>query len=260
MALPSRPRPQLVTTKPPTTGSPRRQVNLSDLAYARIEELLVCCELKPGRFLATHDLQTLTGLGRTPVHQAVNRLATDTLVIVSPRHGIQIAPIDLTRERLLLQLRRDVERFVIRLAAERSGASQRNQMLHIKRHLIERGMEMTMQQFNVADRRIDQLFLTAAHQPFVESSLRPLHTIFRRVSWIYHRHMANNVRLQDAVDLHIAVIDGVASGDVDAAISASERLMDFVDSMLDVLEREVAPTLLDCSLDSFDDTAMILKP
>ena len=34
----------------------------------------------------------------------------------------------------------------------------------------------------------------------------------------------------------------------------------FIDRMLDVLEREVAPTLLDCSLDSFDDTAMILKP
>jgi DNA-binding GntR family transcriptional regulator len=120
-------------------------------------------------------------------------------------------------------------------------------------------MEMTMQQFNVADRRIDQLFLTAAHQPFVEGSLRPLHTIFRRVSWIYHMHMANNVRLKVAVDLHIAVIDGVANGDVDAAISASERLMDFVDGMLDVLEREVAPTLLDCSLDSFDDPVMILN-
>ena len=34
----------------------------------------------------------------------------------------------------------------------------------------------------------------------------------------------------------------------------------FIDRMLDVLKREVAPTLLDCSLDSFDDTALILKP
>jgi hypothetical protein len=32
-----------------------------------------------------------------------------------------------------------------------------------------------------------------------------------------------------------------------------------VDGMLDVLEREVAPTLLDCSLDSFDDPVMILN-
>lgn len=256
MATSPRHRPKLVVATAPAQEAPHRrsQVNLSDLAYERLEELLICCELKPGRFLATHDLQTLVGFGRTPVHQAVNRLAADTLLIVTPRHGIQIAPIDLTRERLLLRLRRDVERFVIRLATERSGASQRNQMLHIRRHLIEHGAEMTIEQFNVVDRRIDQLFLTAANEPFVESTLRPLHTIFRRIGWIYHMQTANNAKLQGTVDGHIAVIDAVANGHVDAAIAASDGLMDFVESMFDVLEREVAPALLDCSLDSFDDT------
>ena len=256
MASSPRPRPQLVAaTAPAPEGARRRsQVNLSDLAYERIEELLVCCELKPGRFLATHDLQALTGFGRTPVHQAVSRLAADTLVIVSPRHGIQIAPVDLTRERVLLRLRRDMERFVIRLATERSGASQRNQMLHIRRQLIEHGADMSIEQFNLIDRRIDQLFLAAANEPFVESTLRPLHTIFRRIGWIYHMQTANNAKLQGTVDGHIAVIDAVANGHVDAAIAASDGLMDFVESMFDILEREVDPALLDCSLDSFDDT------
>jgi len=41
---------------------------------------------------------------------------------------------------------------------------------------------------------------------------------------------------------------------VDAAISASDGLMDFVESMFGVLEREVAPALLDCSLEAMDDT------
>ncbi|MGH6636987.1 MAG: GntR family transcriptional regulator [Polaromonas sp.] len=256
MASPPRPRPQLVaaTAPAPEVNRRRSQVNLSDLAYERIEELLVCCELKPGRFLATHELQALTGFGRTPVHQAVSRLAADTLVIVSPRHGIQIAPVDLTRERVLLRLRRDMERFVIRLATERSGASQRNQMLHIRRQLIEHGADMTIEQFNLIDRRIDQLFLAAANEPFVESTLRPLHTIFRRIGWIYHMQTANNAKLQGTVDGHIAVIDAVASGQVDAAIAASDGLMDFVESMFDVLEREIDPALLDCSLNSFDAT------
>lgn len=238
----------------PTTDAPRRrsQVNLSDIAYERLEELLICCELKPGRFLAMHDLQALVGFGRTPVHQAVSRLATDTLLIVTPRHGIQIAPIDLTRERLLLRLRRDVERFVIRLATERSGASQRNQLLHIRRQLIEQGAGMTIEQFNVVDRRIDQLFLTAAAEPFVESTLRPLHTIFRRVGWIYHMQTPNRTSLQDTVDGHVAILDAVAAGKVDQAIAASDRLMDFVEAMFDVLEQEVAPAMLDCSLEVLD--------
>lgn len=253
MATSPRHRPTLVAAAPAPEATRRRsQVNLSDLAYERLEELLICCELKPGRFLATHELQTLVGYGRTPVHQAVSRLAADTLVLVSPRHGIQIAPIDLTRERVLLRLRRDMERFVIRLATERSGASQRNQMLHIRRQLMEHGADMTIDQFNAIDRRIDQLFLAAANEPFVDSTLRPLHTIFRRIGWIYHMQTANHTNLQGTVDGHVAVIDAVANGHVDAAIAASDGLMDFVEGMFYVLEREVDPSLLDCSLHSID--------
>jgi DNA-binding GntR family transcriptional regulator len=83
-------------------------------------------------------------------------LAANTLVIVRPRHDVQIAPIDLARERGLLPLRRDSERFVIRLAAERSGPSQRNQMLHLMRLLRQQREHMTINKFNAVDRRVDQ--------------------------------------------------------------------------------------------------------
>ena len=45
---------------------------------------------------------------------------------------------------------------------------------------------MTIDEFNRLDRRIDQLFVAAAGEPFLEHTLRPLHTIFRRIGWIYH--------------------------------------------------------------------------
>ncbi len=247
-------RPKLVSIdKAESSAVTRRNAtNLSELAYERIEALLVSCELAPGRFLATHELQAMVGYGRTPVHQALSRLAADTLVQITPRHGIRIAPIDLTRDRLLLRLRRDMERFVIRLATERSGASERNRMLHIKRQLIEHGATMTVEQFNVIDRLIDQQFMAAAQEPFVEGTLRPLHTIFRRIGWIYHMQTPGHTDLRGTVDGHVAVIDAVANGKVDDAISASDRLMDFVDTMFDTLERDVPPRLLDCSLDAED--------
>ena len=228
--------------------------SLADRAYERLEELLVCCELQPGRFMATHELQAMVGFGRTPVLQAVNRLAADTLVAVTPRHGLRIAPIDLGRDRVLLRLRRDMERFVIQLATERSGASQRNQMLHLQRQLTEHREGLTVQQFNQVDRRIDQLIMAAAGEPFVESTLRPLHTIFRRIGWIYHKRTAQGVDLDGTVDAHIAVLDAVASGRSGAAIAASDRLIDYMEGMFDALEHEVSPALLDCSLGELDAT------
>jgi hypothetical protein len=91
----------VVGSFPDAGGAPsrRNRVNFFELAKQRIEYLLVNCELKPERFL--RDLQTVTGFERTPVHNAVNELAADTRIIIRPRHDLQIAPIDLARERLL---------------------------------------------------------------------------------------------------------------------------------------------------------------
>ena len=253
MAKPIPKRSKLVDARLPTGAAgrpPGRHAlhNQVELAYDRIEELIVNCKLRPGRFLAMQDFQDLVGLGRTPVHQAVSRLAGDTLVTVRPRHGVQIAPIDLARERVLLRLRRDMERFVIRLATERSGPSERNHMLHLRRLLREQRDQMTLAQFNVIDRRVDRLLMVAAGEPFVENSLRPLHTIFRRIGWLYHTQIKGASGLHGTIDSHVRVLDAVANHHVDQAIAASDELVDFVDSMFDSLEREIDPAQLDCSV------------
>ena len=249
--MPKSPRPaptERVQAPPRSAGA----LNQFELAYEAIEEKLVTCELRPGRYLALQELQDLVMFGRTPVHQAVTRLAADTLIVVHPRRGLQIAPIDLTRERELLRLRRDMERFVIRLATERSTASHRNQMLHVKRHLLDHRDQLTIEAFNVVDRHIDRLFLAAAGEPFVENTMRPLHTIFRRIGWLYHSIAGPDSDLGRTVDVHLTLVDAVTNRRVEAALEASDQLIAFVDSMFDVLEREIEPAMLDCSVVEFE--------
>ncbi len=252
MAVKAKAGPRLIARKRRAAAAdkPARQnrLNLADLAYDRCEELIVSCELKPGLYLSIQDLQDATRVGRTPIHQAVSRLASDTLVIVRPRHGLQIAPIDLARERTLLLLRRDLERFVLRLAAERCGPSHRNQLLHIGRTLRETAGRMTIGEFNKLDRRIDRLLTTAAGEPFLEHTLRPLHTIFRRLGLIYHNWVAPSAGLDGTIECHLAMLDAVAGRRPDAAVAAADRLVDFVDGMFDAMERGVDPALLDCNL------------
>jgi len=222
------------------------RLNLANVAYDQLEELIVTCALKPGRYLSIQDLQTITDGGRTPVHQAVSRLAADTLIVIRPRHGLQIAPIDLARERVLLPLRRDLERFVVRLATERAGPSHRNQLLHLCRTLQASGPSLAA--FNLLDRRIDHVLTAAAGEPFLEHTLRPLHTIFRRIGWIYHSWVRPDEGLARTVDSHLAIIEAVAAGRVKTAVAASDRLIAFSDSMLDAIENDIDPALLDCNL------------
>lgn len=240
-------KPELVTDG----EKPKRanRVNFFDLAYERIEELLINCELKPGRQLTLQELQDVTGFGRTPVHNAVSRLAADTLLVVLPRHGLRVAPIDLARERLLLQLRRDMERFVMRLAVERASLSHRNQMLHIERALRERREQITLSEFNLLDRRIDQILLAAANEPFLEHTLRPLHTIYRRIGFIHHTVTHGKSDLTQTIDCHLSVLNAVANRHLDTALAATDALVGFVDSMFDEMETGIDPRLLDCSIE-----------
>jgi DNA-binding GntR family transcriptional regulator len=229
--------------------SRRNRVNFFQLAYQKIEDLLVNCALRPGQFLTMQELQNLTGFGRTPVHHAVNTLAADTLIIIRPRHGLQVAPIDLARERMLLGLRRDMERFVIRLAADRASLSHRNQALHIERLLRERRASLTLDEFNSLDRRIDALILEAAGEPFLAHTLRPLHTLYRRIGFIYHRHMPGQEDLTGTIDRHLAILNAVANRRVDRAVEASDALIAFMDSMFEAMEAGIDPRLLDCSIE-----------
>jgi DNA-binding GntR family transcriptional regulator len=222
--------------------------NLFDSAYLKLEELLVNCTLKPGCFLTVQELQNLTAFGRTPVHSAVNRLATDTLIIIRPRHGLQIAPIDLARERLLLELRRDMERFVVRLAAERAGLSHRNQMQQIERVLSERRNAVSIDEFNQLDRRIDALILAASGEPFLVHTMRPLHTIYRRIGYIYHRLLPDH-DLAGTVDRHVAILNAIAGQRAPAAVKASDTLMDFMDQMFADMSAGIDPRLLDCNIE-----------
>lgn len=233
----------------PAPRQSRNQRNLFESAYRQLEAMIANCQLEPGRHLSMQSLQDVTGLGRTPVHQAVARLSADTLIIVRPRHGLQIAPINIGRERTLLRLRRDMERFVIELAAERgSGGIHRSQMLSLIRQMRESCDTLDADGFNMLDARHDALVLAAAGEPFLEHTLRPLHSLFRRAGWLYLSQLGEQEELSEAVRGHISVLEGIVERDVPAAIRASDTIVDLAYHMLDTMERNIDVTLLDCSL------------
>ncbi len=113
--------------------------------------------------------------------------------------------------------------------------------------LEERRATLTLDAFNMIDRAIDRMILAAANEPFLESTLRPLHTIFRRIGYIHHTHGEGAIDLTSTVDHHVAILQAIAARDAGHAIAASDRLIAFVDAMFDTLESRVVPQVLDSS-------------
>lgn len=221
--------------------------DLTSIAYERIEELFISMRLQPGATLRTHDLQLLTGLGRTPVHQAVRRLAAETLLDVQPRNGLRVSPIDLARERRLADLRRDMDRFVIGAVIADMAGNERARLFHIMRRLDDERPTITLDQFNVLDKAFDTLMIQASRERFLDRSLRPLKALGRRAGHLDISKISGQQGLDETVEHHLAIMQAVLDGDVARARAMSDRLVDFGLLMLDRLERNIDPALLDVS-------------
>lgn len=93
--------------------------SLSERAYRDIRRLIVTLELAPGAVIIEPDLQDQLGMGRTPIREALRRLANEHLVEVYPRRGMFVAALDTRDLAAISELREELEPFAARLAAQR---------------------------------------------------------------------------------------------------------------------------------------------
>lgn len=95
---------------------------LPDRVYAAIKHRVLTCALKPGQRLVEVELCANLKVSRTPLREALNRLANEGLVVPSPFRGYSVAPLTARDFHDLCEVRRLIEPAVAALAAERATA------------------------------------------------------------------------------------------------------------------------------------------
>jgi len=93
---------------------------LPDRIYAALKHRILTCSLTPGQRLMERDLSLELGVSRTPLREALNRLALESLVFLTPYRGYAVSPVHLSDIRDLSELRLIVEAEASALAAERA--------------------------------------------------------------------------------------------------------------------------------------------
>jgi len=102
--------------------------SLADEAYVQLKRKIIRCELPPDLLVTESQLVRESGLGKTPVREALARLVQEGLVRNIPRHGYEIAPITLRDVDDLFGLRLIVEPAATELAAGHVDATQLRQL------------------------------------------------------------------------------------------------------------------------------------
>ncbi|WP_298255709.1 GntR family transcriptional regulator [Bradyrhizobium sp.] len=98
--------------------------SLLETAYEKIKRQITACEFRPGDHLNEAELSERLGIGRTPVHQAIDRLMMEGLVQVMPRKGILVTPVSLDVVVQTIEVRLLNECHCARLAAERASEKE----------------------------------------------------------------------------------------------------------------------------------------
>ena len=194
---------------------------LADRAYRLIEEAIVRVDLAPGLRLTEQDLAARFGLGRTPVREAVQRLVADGLLVVYPRKGMAVAPINPLDLLLALDARAPLERLVAAAAARKSDARQRTALSATAAAIAAAAAAGDVAAYLREDHRFDLLMGEASGNPFATRALAPLQTMARR-AWFYFRRDSD---LSEAAGRHVGLAAAIAAGDAAAAGAAADALV-----------------------------------
>lgn len=92
--------------------------SLSDIAHQKLKNMLLDLELRPGSVITEIKLMETLGMSRTPIRQALHRLAQEEFVRLAPRKGWFIAEVSLRDIQDIFVVREALEGIAARLAAE----------------------------------------------------------------------------------------------------------------------------------------------
>lgn len=214
-----------------TRAAPRRRtggggLSLTDRAYGHLEEMIVTLKLAPGAAVSEAALSTRLGIGRTPIREALQRLARERLVQILPRRGIIVSEVNVKSQLRLLEMRREIERLVARTAARRASPEERERFAEIARTFERAARDDDETGFMRVDREFNELCLVAARNEFAAGAMGLMHSLSRRFWYIHYQQVAD---MPLAAKLHADVARAIAKQDEAGAAAASDRLLNYIE-------------------------------
>jgi DNA-binding GntR family transcriptional regulator len=206
--------------------------SLADKAYHEIRGLIVSLELAPGALIDERELIERLEIGRTPVREALRRLAHERLVEVYPRRGMFVTGVDVRELARLSEVRELLEPEAARLAAERATDTDREHLSLLMTEL-DAGLDGGGSELMDLDERIHRAVYRAAHNDLLEATLEQYYVLALRI-WSMALDRAHE--LEEALEAHRALLEAIQAGDGErAADTMRAHVQDFEQAMHRVL-------------------------
>lgn len=193
-------------------------------AYHALERLIVTLELPPGSITTEGALIERLGLGRTPVREAIQRLAWEGLLAVKPRTGVEIAALDPADWPRVLEARRGPEIILASSAARLVNPESAERFQNAAFNMHDAVLGHDLMGFLEADKALDDALAEVTDNLFAARLAAPLQAHSRR---FWYRYRTPNGLAESAAG-HVAVIQAILAHDARAAGDEAARLIDLL--------------------------------
>ena len=157
---------------------------IAERAYLELRDRIVTLRLPPGTVLREDELMAELGIGRTPLREAVKRLALERFLAVQPRRGTYVTEVDAAEIIHITEVRAELEGYAAELAARRMDPNGRRAaealLAEIERLARSDDHEALMR----TDRRIHGFVWEASGNPYLADTLEHYFSLSLRVWYL----------------------------------------------------------------------------
>lgn len=193
----------------------------SDRAYAALRDDIMEWRLAPGTVLAEVEQSERLGVSRTPLREALARLASDGLVVSQGGRGLVVTAMSLENIGQLFELRQALEQESARLAARRRDSqvfSRLRDEFRAAPDLLLDGRDPAHAEYYDLVSRFDAAVDEATANPYLVGALRGLRTHLVRIRRVAQDDPA---RLRAAAQEHLMIVEAILDGDAQLAAAAT---------------------------------------
>ena len=183
---------------------------LADRAYVELRDRIVSLRIAPGAPIDEDALGAELAMGRTPVREALKRLALENLVTVFPRRGTFASEINITDLAHISDVRAQLEGHAAYRAAERITDAQRAELHELLTELGRSQGSDDLEALMALDARVHRFIYRCAGNPYMEETLGRYFNLSLR---IWHLVIDRLPHLFTRVHEHDEVLHAIAAGD-----------------------------------------------
>lgn len=160
------------------------KLSLGEKAYELIREQIITLKLRPGEQIDESRLATLLAIGRTPIREALQRLARDKLLDSVPGRGFSVKSISIDNIKELFEALTILERVAVHLASQRISEKQIQQLSDLHSLHKEAMSKKEFRKVTVFNSKIHRTIYQAVCNDFLQTSLDSIYDQAERLTYL----------------------------------------------------------------------------